>query len=127
MDMIKFSTFPAEGNAGAAAAQGFSPMVSGLIYKVVVAFEGGAPLTTRTTLTDVNDPAAENVVDLTNVNSLTTLYPRRAQTTSTGSATTYNGTQWVPTPFPAHGPLRLTISQSDPGSIATVTVYLIKG
>lgn len=127
MDMIKFSTAPAQGESGAATAQGFSPMLSGLVYKVVVNYEGSAPSICHTTLTDVNDPAGENIVDLNNVNSLTTLYPRRAQTTSSGSQITYNGAQWVPTAFPVHGPLRLNLSQADPGSVACVTVYLIKG
>lgn len=127
MDMIRFSTAAAQGSAGSAEGQGYSPMLSGLVYKVVITYEGGAPATTCTTLVDVNDAAGENIVDLTNVNSLTTLYPRRTQTTTSGSAITYNGTQGVPTPFPVHGALRLRITSADPGSVACASVYLIKG
>lgn len=127
MDVIKFSTFPAEGTAGNASAQGYSPMMSGLVYKVVIDFSGTPPLTSDVNLIDSNDPAGEAIVSLSDVNTLRTLYPRRAMTTNSGGTITYNGSQFVPTPYPLHGVLRLNLEQSDPGCTAIATVYLIKG
>ena len=127
MDVIKFSTYPAEGGVGNASSQGYSPMMSGLVYKVVIDFSPSAPASSDVTLVDTNDPAGEAIVSLSDVNSQRILYPRRAMTSNNGTGATYNGSQFVPTPYPLHGMLRLSFNQTDPGCVATATVYLIKG
>ncbi|MGB9673648.1 MAG: hypothetical protein ACPL3P_05880 [Anaerolineales bacterium] len=127
MDVIKFSTEAASGSVGNASAHGYSPMMSGLVYKVVIDFANPAPSTCDVTLTDVNDPAAEAIVQLTDVNTQRVLYPRRAMTTNSGTNATYNGSQFVPTPYTVHGYLRLNLEQADPGCVVTATVYVIKG
>ncbi len=127
MDMIKFATSPAAGTPGSASAQGYSPMMSGLVYKVVIDFSGTPPPTSAVTLVDSNDPAGETIVSLSGINTQRVLYPRRAMTTNSGGMVTYNGSQFVPTPYPLHGALRLSLDQTDAGCTAIATVYLIKG
>ncbi|MCS7248875.1 MAG: hypothetical protein NZ840_11645 [Anaerolineales bacterium] len=126
MDVIQITTEPASGSAGSATATAFSPMLSGLVYKVVLRYGGSPPATTNVKLSDSNDPANESIVNVTG-NAEIVLYPRRAMTNSAGTNLTFNGTQIVPTPYPLHGSLRLSLSASNPGVTVSATVYLLRG
>ncbi|GAB4482736.1 MAG: hypothetical protein Kow0088_25730 [Anaerolineales bacterium] len=126
MDVIQITTDVASGTAGNAAATGFSPMMSGLVYKVVLHYDGSPPATTTVKLSDSNDPANESIVNLIG-NTDVVVYPRRAMTTNSGANLTFNGTQIVPTPYCLHGNLKLSLSQSDPGVKVSATVYLLRG
>lgn len=126
MDVIQFSTEPATGMAGTATAGALSPMLSGLVYKVVLRYQGAPPATTNVKLSDGNDPANEPIVNVTG-NSDLVLYPRRAMTSNNGSTLTFNGVQIVPTPYPLHGNLKLSLSLTNPGVTVTATVLLLRG
>jgi hypothetical protein len=126
MDVIQITTEPAGGSAGNATASGLSPMLSGLVYKVVLRYQGSPPATTNVKLSDLNDPANESIVNVTGNTDLV-LYPRRAMTSNSGSTLTFNGTQIVPTPYPLHGSLRLSLSQTNPGVTVSATVFLLRG
>ncbi len=126
MDVIHFSTDPASGSAGSATALGFSPMMSGLVYKVVLRYQGSPPASTNVKLSDVNDPGSESIVNVSG-NSDLVLYPRRAMTSNSGSTLTFNGMQFVPTPYPLHGNLKLSLSQTNPGVSVSAAVYVLRG
>ncbi|MFN3309167.1 MAG: hypothetical protein ACK44E_08170 [Anaerolineales bacterium] len=126
MDVIQIATDPASGNAGSASASALSTMLSGLVYKVVLRYQGTPPATTNVKLSDSNDPANEAIVNVTG-NSDLVLYPRRAMTNNSGSNLTFNGTQIVPTPYPLHGNLKLSLSLTNPGVSVSATVYLLRG
>ncbi len=126
MDVIQFSTDPASGASGSASAFGFSPMMSGLVYKVILRYQGVPPASTNVKLSDVNDPANESIINVSG-NSDVVLYPRRAMTSNNGTTLTFNGTQFVPTPFPLHGNLKLSLSLTNPGVTVSAVVYLLRG
>lgn len=126
MDVIQIMSDAAVGSAGSASAEGLSPMMSGLVYKVVLHYAGSPPATTNVKLSDGNDAANESIVNVTG-NSDVVLYPRRAMTSNTGTTLTFNGTQIVPTPYPLHGNLKLTLSTTNPGVTVCATVYLLRG
>lgn len=126
MDVIQIITDPASGSAGSATSTALSPMLSGLVYKVVLRYQGSPPATTNVKLSDSNDPANESIVNVTG-NTELVLYPRRAMTTNSGANLTFNGTQIVPTPYPAHGNLKLSLSLTNPGVTVSATVYLLRG
>jgi hypothetical protein len=126
MDVIQISTEPAAGTAGNATASALSPILSGLVYKVVLRYQGAPPAPTNVKLSDLNDPANESIVNVTGNTDLV-LYPRRAMTSNSGSNLTFNGTQIVPTPYPVHGNLKLSLSLTNPGVTVTATVVLLRG
>lgn len=126
MDVIQIITEPAGGGAGSATATALSPMLSGLVYKVVLRYDGAPPSSTNVKLSDSNDPANESIVNVTG-NTELVLYPRRAMTSNSGGNLTFNGTQIVPTPYPLHGSLKLSLSATNPGVTVSATVYLLRG
>lgn len=111
------------GADGSAAATAYSPHVSGKVQAVHIDYTD-APNTTDITLSDESDPAAENIVALTDANTDVKLYPRRAIATNANAAITYDGTRAVHTVYTVHGRLKLTVAQANAGSLITATVWL---
>ncbi|MGB9673647.1 MAG: hypothetical protein ACPL3P_05875 [Anaerolineales bacterium] len=126
MDIVKISSGAAEGANGNAQSSGYSVPLSGIVQKVRLIYSGNLPSSTDVTLLDENDLATENIVNRTNSFSNTTLYPRRAVQTNSGSNCTYDGIRIVYENYVVHGRLKLTIAQANPGCECTAYVYLIR-
>ncbi|MGB9639983.1 MAG: hypothetical protein ACPL4H_03675 [Anaerolineales bacterium] len=126
MDVVKFSSGAAEGSSGNATAVGFSVPLSGLIHKVRLEYSGSPPATTDVTLIDESDAGAESILNRMNASSNTTIYPRRAVQTNSGSNCTYDGVRIVYENFAVNGRLKLTISQTNPACECTAYVYVIR-
>jgi len=126
MDVVKFSSGAAEGSSGNATAVGYSVPVTGLIHKVRLEYSGNPPATTDVTLMDESDPGAESIINRMNSGSNTTIYPRRAVQTNSGTNCTYDGVRIVYENFVVNGRLKLTVSQTNPACECIAYVYVIR-
>jgi hypothetical protein len=116
-------TATASGSAGSASATAYSAPVSGFVHKVHVNYTGDTN-TIDVTLQDNVDPASENIVNLADNDTDTTLYPRRKVQDNTGSDVTFDGTNEIYERYPVHGRLKLAVAQADDGDVVDVTVWL---
>src|SRR5262245_36185413 len=109
IDVIKFSTGPAVGVAGAATASGHSQHVSGRILAINVTYVGEPPGTIDLLVTDENDPVAGGplgaILQFFNTNSDRKYYPRRAICAFDGADILYMETFPVYDYFVVHGRL----------------------
>jgi hypothetical protein len=127
IDRVQWSTGAAAGSAGSATATGYSPHVTGEVLAVYVDYVGSPPAgTTDFTLSDESDPAAENIVTLTDAATDIKLYPRRLLETNDGTDLTYDGTRKVYGCYAVHGRLKATIAQANASDSITVTVWIRK-
>lgn len=125
IEMIRWSTGDTTGGAGASTATGYSPAVAGKILAVHVDYVGSPPgATTDFTLSDENDPAAENIVTLTDQATDIKLYPRRLLEANDGTDLTYDGTRKIYGEYVVCGRLKATIAQANDSDSATVTVWI---
>lgn len=125
IDIVKFSTGVAAGSAGSATSTGYSYAVSGKVLAVHVAYLDSPPAaTTDFTLQDESDPAAENIVILTDAATDIKIYPRRLTEQNEGTDITYNGTLKVYDYYVVYGRLKAVIAQANAGDYCNVTVWL---
>lgn len=127
IEMVRWSTGAAVGATGTgdATATAYSPAVSGRILAVNVAYVDSPPAgTTDFNLTDENDPAAENIINLANAATDVKIYPRRLLETNDGTDLTYDGTRKVYGEYAVCGRLKAVIKDANDGDSATVTVWI---
>jgi hypothetical protein len=122
IDYLKFSVGPAAGTSGAAAAEAFSQAVSGKVLAVQTVPGGSPPAGTRLYLTGETNPA-ERILDLTGVPART-YYPHHIVERADGSVVTYDGGNPVTAPFAVHGRLRLQLTNTNPGVVVEIGVWV---
>ncbi|OGT28090.1 MAG: hypothetical protein A2Z17_07185 [Gammaproteobacteria bacterium RBG_16_66_13] len=123
IDRTQFSTGAAAGASGAATATGYSPHIIGKILAVHADYQDSPPATTDFTLSDENDPAAENIVNLVDQATDIKVYPRRLLEDNTGADLTYDGTRKVHGEYVVHGRLKAVIAQANAADSVLVTVW----
>jgi hypothetical protein len=121
LDRLQISV-TASGSAGSASGSAYSPPVAGEILKVHVNYTGDTN-TIDVALVDENDPAAEEIINLDDQDTDTTLYPRRAVQDNADNDVTYDGTNEIYAPYVVHGRLKLSVAQADDGDKVEATVW----
>jgi len=98
--------------------------VRGRVIAVHVDYQESPPNTTDFTLSDDDDPAAENIVSLTDQATDLKIYPRRLVETNDGTDLTYDGTRKVYEPYVVAGRLKAVIAQANAGDACAATIWL---
>ena len=124
IDRIVVVSGTCTGADGNAAATAYSPHVAGKVLAVHVGYVGDDAATTDVTLSDEADPAAENIVSLTDNATDTKIYPRRVTEKNDGTDILYTTGEEVFEPYVVHGRLKLTVAQANTGDVITATVWL---
>jgi hypothetical protein len=124
IDLIQWSTGAAAGAAGSATSTGYSMPVRGKVLAVHVDYQDSPPATTDITLSDENDPAAENIVTLADQATDIKVYPRRVLEQNNGTDLLYAATFNVYGHYVVHGRLKAVIAQADSPDFANISVWL---
>lgn len=124
IDLVKFTTSPAAGGDGSAAATGYSPPVFGRVLSVNVQYHGSPPSSADFALYDEGDPALETILSKLNNNTDFRCYPRRTVQSNIGVDLTYDGTRKICDHYVVHGRLKGVLTQANDGNAITFMVWM---
>lgn len=95
-------------------------IINGRIVRVDLDYAAGLTTTTDVTLSGANDLVTNNVVNLTNTATDTSIYPSVQLTDNAGAGRTFDGTYPVVAPYPVNDLLTAVITQTGAATPAVV-------